>query len=126
MKKMTPILYVEAIEPCLDFWTKRLGFTKTVDVPHGDKLGFAILVKDGVELMYQTWASAEADISGLLKKTSAPSAALFIEVEDIDAVEHAMKGVAFAHPRRKTFYGATEFYVREPGGHVVGFAQMEG
>jgi uncharacterized glyoxalase superfamily protein PhnB len=122
---MTPILYVDGIEPCLDFWTKRLGFTRTVDVPHGDRLGFVILLKDGIELMYQTWASAEADIPGLLKKTAARSAALFIEVEDIDAVERAMTGVDVAHPRRKTFYGATEFYVREPGGHIVGFAQME-
>jgi len=27
-------------------------------------------------------------------------------------------------PRHKTFYGSTEIYVREPGGHTVGFAQM--
>jgi len=25
-------------------------------------------------------------------------------------------------PRHQTFYGSTEFYVREPGGNVVGFA----
>jgi len=30
MKKLTPVLFVEAIEPCLPFWTERLGFTKTV------------------------------------------------------------------------------------------------
>jgi hypothetical protein len=27
-------------------------------------------------------------------------------------------------PRHETFYGSTELYVREPGGHTVGFAQM--
>jgi hypothetical protein len=27
-------------------------------------------------------------------------------------------------PRRKTFYGAEEIFVREPGGNVVGFAQF--
>jgi len=26
--------------------------------------------------------------------------------------------------RHQTFYGSTELYVREPGGNVVGFAQM--
>ena len=27
-------------------------------------------------------------------------------------------------PRRRTFYGADEIFVREPGGNVVGFAQF--
>jgi uncharacterized glyoxalase superfamily protein PhnB len=122
---MTPILYVDAIEPCLDFWTKRLGFTKTVEVPHGGKLGFVILVKEQWELMYQTWASADADLKGAMKRTKGRSAALYIEVEDIDAIERVMAGADIVHPRRKAFYGATEIFVREPGGHVVGFGQMD-
>jgi len=126
VKKMTPILYVDAIEPCLDFWMQRLGFAKTVEVPHGDKLGFVILVKDQLELMYQTWDSAAADIAGIAPRTTGHSAALYIDVEDMNAVERAMKGADVAHPRRKAFYGATEIFVREPGGHVVGFAQFDG
>ncbi|HWP36494.1 MAG TPA: VOC family protein [Gemmatimonadales bacterium] len=125
MKKMTPILYVEAIEPCLGFWVDRLGFAKTVEVPHGDRLGFVILVKGQWELMYQTWDSADADLKGAVPRTTGRSAALYIEVEDIDAVERAMVGAAIVHARRKAFYGATEIFVREPGGHVVGFGQME-
>jgi hypothetical protein len=52
VKKITAILFAEEIEPCLKFWTERMGFEKTVDVPEGDKLGFAMLQKGGVELMY--------------------------------------------------------------------------
>lgn len=125
VRKLTPILYVDAIEPCLPFWIDRLGFAKTVEVPEGEKLGFVILVKDGIELMYQTWASADNDLKGAMKRTTGRSAALYIEVPDIDAVERAMKGADIVHPRRKAFYGATEIFVREPGGHVVGFGQME-
>ena len=29
MKKLTPILVVDAIEPCLPFWTDRLGYART-------------------------------------------------------------------------------------------------
>jgi len=125
VKKLTPILLVDAIEPCLTFWTERLGFTKTVEVPHGDHLGFVILVKDGFEVMYQTWDSAAADVADMAPRTTGRSAALFIEVDDIDDIERAMQGADIAHPRRKSFYGATEIFVREPGGHVVGFAQFE-
>lgn len=125
MKKLTPILYVDTIEPCLPFWVDRLGFAKTVEVPEGEKLGFVILAKDGIELMYQTWDSAAKDIAGAVKRTSGRSAALYFEVDDLDGIERAMKDADIVHPRRKAFYGATEIFVREPGGHVVGFAQME-
>jgi len=54
MKKLTPVIIVDQIEPCLPFWIERLGFIKTAEVPEGDKLGFVILVKGNVEIMYQT------------------------------------------------------------------------
>lgn len=123
MKKLTPILYVDAIEPCLPFWVDRLGFTKTVEVPHENAIGFVILARDGLELMYQTWASAAADVAGATTRTTGRSAALYIEVENLDQVERALRGAEVVHPRRKAFYGATEIFVREPGGHVIGFAQ---
>ena len=56
MKKLTPVIMVDAIEPCIPFW-ERLGFAKTAEVPEGDRLGFVILVKDSVEVMYQTHES---------------------------------------------------------------------
>ena len=37
---ITPVLYCDAIEPALPFWVDQLGFTKVVEVPEGDKLGF--------------------------------------------------------------------------------------
>ena len=123
MKKLTPILLVDAIEPMLPFWTERLGFQKTAEVPEGDHLGFVILAKDGIEVMYQTRASVDNDVPSLRDMPSR-GAMLFIEVESIDAVENALKGVEVVVPRRKTFYGADELFVREPGGNVVGFAQF--
>ncbi len=61
MKKLTPVFVVEQIEPCLAFWVDRLGFARGVEVPHGDSLGFVILTRGGVEIMYQTRASALED-----------------------------------------------------------------
>jgi len=125
MKKLTPILLVDAIEPMLPFWTERLGFEKTAEVPEGDRLGFVILAKDGVEVMYQTRESVDRDVPSL-RDTPARGTMLFIEVESIDAVENALKGIEIVVPRRKTFYGSDELFVREPGGNVVGFAQFGG
>jgi uncharacterized glyoxalase superfamily protein PhnB len=125
MRKLSPLLTVEEIEPCLPFWVERLGFAMTVEVPDGASLGFVILAKDGVEIMYQSRSSVEKDIPPMARGASnaLPAMGLFIEVSDIDAVEQALAGVDHVIPRRKTFYGMDEVVVRDPGGYVVVFAQ---
>jgi uncharacterized glyoxalase superfamily protein PhnB len=123
VKKLTPILIVDAIEPCLPFWLDRLGFTKTTEVPHEDRLGFVILERDGIEVMYQTIDSVAADLPALASLPRGGSI-LFIEVDDITAIEKAMAGADIVVPRRSTFYGAEEVFAREPGGHLVGFAEF--
>ena len=125
MKKLTPVIMVQSIEPCLPFWD-RLGFTKTAEVPDGDRLGFVILAKDSVEVMYQTHESVEKDAAGLVPRAHGHGAALFIEVSDVQSVARALEGIEIVVPRRKTFYGMDEIGVREPGGHVVMFAQPTG
>lgn len=62
LKKITPVIVVDAIEPCLEFWVDRLGFTKTVEVPHEGALGFVILNHSPTEIMLQSRASVEADV----------------------------------------------------------------
>ncbi len=125
MKKLTPVLLVEEIEPCLPFWIERLGFTKTVEVPEGNKLGFVILVKDNVEVMYQSHASVEKDVPGLVKWPLTPATFLYIEIAGLDDIIKRLQGANVVVPVRKTFYGAREIGVREPGGNVVIFAEME-
>ena len=123
-RKLTPILIVDAIESCLPFWLDRLGFTKTTEVPHDDRLGFVILERDGIEVMYQTFDSVRADIPLLAETTPHGGSVLFIEVDDIAAIEEALVGAEIVVPRRSTFYGAEEVFAREPGGHMVGFAEF--
>jgi len=131
MKKVTPIMTVEEIEPCLPFWTERLGFEITATVPHGDAIGFAMLNKDNVELMYQSRASIEEDLGaasaatghqGLVERLAGSTATLFIEVPSLDEVVQALEGADVVVPRRQTFYGMDEIFVRAPCGTLVGFA----
>src|SRR5262249_47927974 len=111
LKKLTPVLYVESIEPCLSFWVDRLGFQKVAEVPEGDKLGFVLLSKDGIEVMYQSRASLAKDIPALSKGDLKSSTVLYIEVDNIDEVLSKLSGVEIVVPKRKTFYGATEIFV---------------
>ena len=123
---LAPVLIVDAVEPSVEFWTTRLGFTKENLVPGPDgKLVFASVKKDGVEIMYQTRASVIADDPSAERELTGRSAVLFItlpSLRDLDVIERAMKGAPMVKQRHETFYGTTEFYIREPGGNVVGFS----
>lgn len=125
LKQLTPVLIVEAVEPCLKFWVDRLGFAITNQVPGPDgKLIFASVQLGPVEIMYQTRASVVDEQPGTAKDLMGHSVALFITVEDLDTVTRALDGAPVVKPRHKTFYGSTEIYVREPGGNTVGFAEF--
>lgn len=125
IKQLTPVLIVDQVEPCLDFWVERFGFARQNEVPGDDgALVFASVERDGIEVMYQTRASVVADSPGSAADLDGHSIVLFLVVDDIDATEKAVAGAPVVKPRHRTFYGSTEIYVREPGGHTVGFAQM--
>jgi catechol 2,3-dioxygenase-like lactoylglutathione lyase family enzyme len=123
-RKLTPVLYVPAIEPCLAFWRDRLGFAVTAEVPGEDGLVFVILAGEGIELMLQTTASLEADPHAAGMEWRGDRSALFVEVDDIDALAGALEGCEVVAPRHDTFYGATEIAYRAPGGHFVTFARF--
>lgn len=129
MKKATPIITVDAIEPCLPFWTDALGFEVTATVPHEDAIGFAMLQAGDVMLMYQSRASIDADLGasgapeGLGEELAAGTMTLFIEVDDLDAVISGIgDGADVVVPRRQTFYGMDEIFVRAPCDTLIGFA----
>jgi uncharacterized glyoxalase superfamily protein PhnB len=120
--KITPILFVDAIEPSLPFWVDRLGFTKTAEVPEGDRLGFVILQHGSAELMLQTRASLGNDLPSLAADLGHPGGCLFLEVEDFADLLRRMDGADVVVPVRTTWYGMTEIVIRDPGGHDVVFA----
>ena len=125
LKQLTPVLIVEAVEPCIKFWIDRLGFELTNQVPDPNgKLIFASVQKGPIEVMYQTRASVMSEQPGSAGDLTGHSVALFITVDDLDKVEQSLRGAPIVKARHQTFYGSTEMYVREPGGNTVGFAQF--
>ncbi len=123
-QKLTPVLYVDKIEPCLPFWKEKLGFEQVMEVKEGDELGFVYLHKDGVSIMYQSKASLKKDLPNHADDIGRPTGLLYIYVNDFDDIEKRLEGVKIEVPKRETFYGATEIFVREPAGHLIAFAKQ--
>ena len=123
--RLTPILIVENIEPCIRFWTGDMGFKADKQIPdESGKLMFAIVEKDGIEIMYQTRASVILDRPDARSELVGHATALFFEVRNLDALEKAVAGAPIVKARHRTFYGSTEIYIREPGGNTIGFAEF--
>jgi uncharacterized glyoxalase superfamily protein PhnB len=124
VERITPVLLVKEIEPVIPFWVDRLGFTKTIEVPEGNQLGFVTFQKGSVEVMYQTYSSVENDApSAMSAEARKGPTYLYIEVDDLNAVLAAMEDVKLVMPVRTAFYGMREFGVQDPGGHFITFAQ---
>lgn len=124
--RVTPVLVVDAIEPVLPFW-RRLGAEVTIEVPHGDALGFVALRLGAAEVMYQTAESVRGDFDagavermGVLPRPTS----LFVEVDSLADVEARLAGEPVFQPRRTTFYGSRETGFLDPAGNPVLFAQF--
>ncbi len=123
MKTLTPVIFVDRVEPCLGFW-EELGFKKTMEVPGDDGLNFAAVSSGAVEVMYQTRASLADDLPALAEMEFGPTN-FFIRVDDLDAIKPTLEAGEVVVPERKTFYGSREILVRAPCGTIVNFAEFE-
>jgi len=124
VKKITPVLFVQDVEPCVKFWVERFGFKTTAEVPDGDKLAFAMLQKGSVELMYQSYASADKDVEAVSQQVRKGPTFLYVEVDNVEETIDAVKGAEVVMPKRQTFYGSTEIGIKDPAGHFVTFAEF--
>jgi uncharacterized glyoxalase superfamily protein PhnB len=125
MMKVAATLIVDTVEPSLNFWTERLRFTKVAEVPGASGLDFALLTNEHVEVHLQSRVSATKDIPYFADSKNPSSSFLYIDVEDVKSWHERLKDCDIILPLQKTFYGATHFFIKEPGGHVIGLSQNE-
>lgn len=119
----TPVLFVDRVEPTRDFF-RRLGFEVAFDVPEGGRLGFAMVTKDGVNVMVETRGNSNEPAALQALSRESRRAVIFIEVDDVGAVIAALAGAKIAVERHTTFYNADELTFEEPGGNLVTFAKI--
>ena len=133
LRKSTPVLGVDRIEPIVLFW-KKLGLTPTTEVPdakaNDGRLAFVILAAAGIEIMYQTIDSIKEDLLNAASVKEAFPATpqqtmLFVEVSQLTEVENQLRGERLIMPRRTTFYGSTEIGYADPAGNVIVFAEHQ-
>lgn len=124
VRRMSSVMLVDHIEPCLSFWVDRLGFEVRIRIQGAHQLDFVTLGKGDVEILYRTRESLGQEQPGLIDgvEPHQPWVVMYLEVDDLDALLPSLEGLEMKVPETTSPFGTREVFVREPSGRIVGFS----
>jgi uncharacterized glyoxalase superfamily protein PhnB len=125
MESLSPNIFVSNMKETVAFY-QQLGFKITMSVPEGgDELVWAMMVNGNVTLMFQSYESLENELPEISRKDGG-SLLLYINLKDIRGFFEQIKAqVTVLKGLETTFYGATEFSIKDNNGYVLTFAEHE-
>ena len=124
LTKLTPNLMVEDVERTLAFYRDTLGFGVVMTLPESAPFDFAIVQRDGVELMFQSRTSLSENVPALTGSSIGASQTFYIEVSGIrDLYDQLREKVEIVVDFHTTFYGTNEFYFRDLNGYILSFSE---
>jgi uncharacterized glyoxalase superfamily protein PhnB len=125
METLTVNLFVKDINKSIAFY-KQLGFEIVMSVPEQGDFVWVMLNCGGVNIMLQTFASMGADLPDINRTTSGGPLLFYIKVKQIRFFFERIKNeVEVVKGLEKTFYGATEFTIKDADGFHLTFAEDE-
>lgn len=135
-QKMSPNLMVRDVNTSVRFYVECLGFEFVMSVPvdstdimmewmPDQPLAYAMVRAGDVEIMFQEEKSLKSMVA-CLESTPVGSASLtlYFYVQDVERLRTNLPSSAnIVRDLHQTFYGMREFYVQDPNGYTLGFAQ---
>jgi uncharacterized glyoxalase superfamily protein PhnB len=125
MEKLTPNIFTSDMKATIAFY-QILGFKITMQVPEeGADLVWANMTNGSVNLMFQSFESLGEELQDI-SRSNGGSLLLYIDVKGIrDFFEQIKDKVTVLKGLDTTFYGATEFSIKDNNGYVITFAEHE-
>lgn len=125
MESLSPNIFVKDIAATISFY-ELLGFKVAMSVPEaGPDLLWAMMTNGAVTMMFQTFSSLADDLPEI-HRVDGGSLLLYINLKSIRAFFEEIKDkVTVLKGLETTFYGATEFSIKDNNGYVLTFAEHE-
>ena len=125
MESLTPNIFVNSMNETIAFYTS-IGFQLVMTVPQeGTNFAWVMMANGNVTFMFQTFASLGNELPEISRQNGA-SQLLYIKLKNIREFFDRIKDkVKVLKPIETTFYGATEFSIRDTNNYVLTFAEDE-
>ncbi len=124
MQSLAPNFFVHSISETQRFY-ERLGFRETARVPESGEVVWLMMQCGDVNIMLQTFQSL-GDQLPMINRTNGGSLLLYIKTKNIRNLYDQLLGdPCVVTGLEKTFYGATEFSVRDNNNYLLTFAEDE-
>lgn len=128
LNKMISNLMVEDVNRTVEFYTHSLGFELLTSVPEEGKFEWAMMRRDGVEIMFQARSSLGEEIPAFADAPIGGSLTFYTEVTGLKDLYHGLEGkVVIVQDMHTTFYGTQEFAFRDCNGYIIAYSEaLEG
>jgi uncharacterized glyoxalase superfamily protein PhnB len=124
MNSLTPNIFVKNIHETIEFY-RSIGFEVKMSVPEKGDLVWVMMSCGDVNFMFQTFDSLGSDMPEISRHDGG-SLLLYIQAKEIRQYYNRIRGkVNILKGLEKTFYGATEFSIRDINGYILTFAENE-
>jgi uncharacterized glyoxalase superfamily protein PhnB len=124
MKSISPNIFVRDINETINYY-KQLGFELIMTVPEEGDPVWAMMTCGEVTFMFQSFDSLGEELPEISRQDGA-SLLLYIQIEEIRKYHDSIvKKVDVIKGLEKTFYGATEFSIKDLNGYILTFAEEE-
>lgn len=135
--KMSTNMAVQDVGETVRFYVDTLGFTFVMSVPQnseeiltdwtpGHDLVYALVSAGGIEMMFQKKSSFQEHVPAVSCEPVGGSLTFYFYVEDIESLRKNLDGkVEIVKDLHTTFYGMSEFYIRDCNGYILGFAKQK-
>ena len=124
METLVPNIFVHDMSATIAFYTM-LGFNVTISVPDKPPFNWVNMTNGSVSVMFQSFESLGKELPDV-KRTNGGSLLLYIKMKNIRIYYEKIKGKAtIVQDLNKTFYGATEFAIKDCNDYILTFAEDE-
>lgn len=125
MDSLSPNIFVDNMDETISFY-KTIGFNVVVTVPEtGNDFIWVMMMNNNVTMMFQTFASLGDELPEISRQ-SGGSLLLYIKLKKIREFFELIKDkVTVIKGLETTFYGATEFSIKDNNNYVLTFAEDE-
>lgn len=125
MESLSPNMYVHDVKSTIEFY-QILGFKPVMTVPeNSEEPVWAMLQNGNVTLMIESFQSIDGRLPEISRQVGA-SLLFYVKIKDVRRFFEQIKDrVTILAGIEKTFYGATEFVIKDCNGYVLTFAEHE-